>query len=178
MKKCMKLKHLNKIKTLIIKALDEDQEIKRYCTYYTTTPTLSMGEDYNGNMINQPDVTKSLLRDNIFPYMFYEDLLKENRIFIFCYPKTGRLKNIADKNTFYIDVVAPVELNFLKDLGDERILCVADRITDVLDGDKIGKSIKEVEFTQYNVWRVYKGNNYMGITLQLEIVTSNMGDLC
>lgn len=174
----MKLKYLNTLKNMVIKAIDDNQEIKRYCKYYTSTPTLSTGLDNHGNIKEQPDINESLVGKNIIPYMFYEDLLVENRVFIFCYYNRGNLTNVVGKNRFFIDVVAPVELNFLEGgIGEERIASIADLITDTLDGKRLSNAVTEIRFTDYTCWRVFRGNTYIGITLGLEMTTSNLREV-
>ena len=67
--------------------LDNNQNIKRYLRYPTLNPLGDEGLKLNSEIIQQPNITESLLDKNIFDSMFNESMeeLHESQIYIHTY---------------------------------------------------------------------------------------------
>lgn len=156
------------LKNYIIKKIDENQNIKRLARYMTTTPTLNKGVTYDGRLINQPDLTDSLLtstendtqvsvRDSVLsPHAFTEEVLAERRLTIYVHsPRSIFNLNAANnrpnygtdellgKHLFYVEIVYPIEYNALEPFGQERSMRIACEVLDMLDSLVIEGEIRE-----------------------------------
>ena len=172
----MKLKKLTKIKNEIAKIIDENQDIKRYCTYLTNTPLLSMGMNADGKMQKQPNLTSSIIDKNIIPYRFMEDILANSEVIIFVYFDEAELsKQSLGSYIFFIDVFVPKPYDVLKEIGQERNVEIATTISDLLDSEKLpkGLSLGEVDVVHARQSRLSNKSNYTVLSLTLEIKGSN-----
>lgn len=174
MKNSMKFRHITSIKNKLVDIIDNDQSIKRYCLYLTNSPLSNKAMNKDNAMIEQPDIEESLINKNIIPYMFYEEILDKYKVFIFCHKVKGDLSGVVGTNILAISIVVPVEFNFLKELGEERTTCIADLITDLIDGIKIDNGIREVEVYGYREWKLSRDSTFVGLTLNVQISTSDL----
>lgn len=171
----MKFRSIQQIKNEIVKAIDSSQEIKRYLTYLTDSPLASRGKLDNGQLINQPDITESLVGKNILPMMYLEDVLEDNRCLLFVYPYTGDLSTkTLGTQRLNIDIVIPSKKEILEDLELLRSFEISNLICDKLDGVKLNKGATNLIFTSYVYERVSKDAEYIALGINCEISTSNM----
>lgn len=173
----MKLKNLTKIKNCIAEIIDSNQDIKRYCTYMTNTPLLSMGMSLDGNMQRQPDISISLIDKNIVPYRFMENILTESNVIVFVYFDEAELssKNTFGDYRFSIDVFVPKKYDTLKELGQERNIEIVTTIADLLDGEKLPKNLGlgDVQIVYGRQTRLTNKSDYTVFSLDLNIKSSN-----
>lgn len=168
--KSSKVRRIVPIKNFIVHKIDGNQNIKRLCRYYTTTPLLNRGVGYDGKSIKQPDLTDTLLKPvvndlNVSPTArnqiitastFSGDVLAERQVSIYVHhPKSiynpnkvsGRLSYGVDplggRHLFMIDIIYPEEMNRLDSLHQERGTEIACEIIDMLDGIVIGDGYEE-----------------------------------
>lgn len=151
-----KLSKIVPIKNFMCKKIDEVQEIKRLCRYIDSmSPLNNRGITYSNEIIDQPDLTDSLmshakrdkhLTDNgkervIIPYNWSTSILNERQVSIYVYHPITTFNAYASRNgmssvgehTFIVDIVYPLELNELAN-GEERALSIACLILDLFDG--------------------------------------------
>lgn len=171
------MKHLTKIKNFIAQRIDENQEIKRYCTYLTNTPLMKKGMTLEGKLIEQPDINASLInkdKGNIVPYSFTEAVVEEKRAIIFIYKYKGDLSKTIGDNYFVIDIFIPSVYDILEELGQERNVEIASKICDLLDGESIEKNLGVIEILEYEDSRLNKSSDYNICSLTLKINKSNL----
>ena len=129
------------------------QEIRRLCRYLTLDPLAEEAMDYNGNIVQQPDLKDSLekkaVRDKVsrgtedpilFAETFSNTIVSDNKIMIYVYPYeisfSERAMHYGTSTmgfmVFHIDIVYPVSLNRL---GDhlQRAWSIASILMDVVD---------------------------------------------
>lgn len=172
----MKLKKLTKIKNEIARIIDENQDIKRYCTYLTNTPLMSMGMDSSGKMQKQPNIDKSIIDKNIIPYRFMEEVLESSEVIIFIYFDEAELSSQSlGSYTFAIDIFVPKPYDVLKEMGQERNVEIATTIADLLDSKKLSGDLTlgEVDIRYARQTRLSNKSNYTVFALNLEIKGSN-----
>ncbi len=175
--KSMKMKQLTKIKNFIANIINEDQQIKRYCSYLTNTPLMDKGMTLDGKIISQPDITESLINEdkgNIIPYRFTEDIIKDKRVIIFVYKLKGDLRKTIGENYFAVDIFVPYVYDILEELGQERNVEIASRICDLIDGKSIDKTLGEIEILEYEDNRLNRTSDYNICSLLLKIEKSNI----
>lgn len=171
----MKFKSIQSIKNEIVQAIDGNMEIKRYIKYLTDSPLGSRGKLDDGKLIDQPDITESLIGKNIIPIMYYEDCLESSKVFIFVYPYTGDLSGKALGNQkINIDIIVPTTKEILEDLGIQRSFEIANLICNTLDDVRLNKGLTNLAFTGYVYERISKEAEYVALAIQTEIGTSNM----
>ena len=163
-----KLYRVSYLKNYLAKRLDESQTIKRLCRYLTTTPLLNRGYQYDGKLIQQPDLVDSLFHevetdafasikeDVLVPYAFAESVLNDRKLSIFVHcpystfnpnAASGRTHSgnddITGRHKFMIEVIYPIEYDRLEPFGEERALLLGCEILNLIDGHWVTGEIKE-----------------------------------
>ena len=141
------------------------QEVRRLCRYLTLDPLAEEAMDYNGNMVQQPDLIDSLekkaIRDKVsrgtedqllFAEAFSGSIVADNKIMIYVYPYeisfSERAMHYGTSTmgfmVFHVDIVYPVSLNRL---GDhlQRAWSIATILMDVVDE----KTVLDPELYEY-----------------------------
>ena len=178
-----KLRKVNFLTNYIVNKIDENQEIKRFVLYGTNNPLGNKSCDLNKNLITQPDITKSLLDENVlFNNPFNEDILdKEKVCYIFVYPYSANYKknDIGDLE-FVVNILSPSEYNNLT-RGDKRIFEISYRIEDLLDqyvikSDEGNLEIGNVmfELTASSYTRLSKVTSIENLALKFKVRISTM----
>lgn len=141
MNKTRKLKPLMDLKNYIVKKIDNNQSIKRYCKYLTYEPLELTSINYSGVAVNQPDIKESLIEDikdlnksaNIIPYTLNNtDSILEKKVLIFIHNYKNDLRGKMGEITFMVDIACPKLFNKLP-FGEERIYKIAEQIIEELD---------------------------------------------
>lgn len=155
-----KIRRITPLKNYIVRSIDENQNIKRLCRYYTRTPLLNKGRGYDSSLIKQPDLIDSLLHPVVndkgvsstargqilYKTAFSGDVLDERQVSIYVHsPRSSFNPNMVSgrtnygtdrltgKHFFTIEIVYPTELNELDSLEQERATEIACEILDMLD---------------------------------------------
>lgn len=139
-----KFRRITAIRKYMIDAIDNDQESKRLMRYLTSTPLSKKGVTYDGNLIDQPDLTTSLTVDTdegevcLFTGIFDPDMetIYKNYIFIQHYD-TYTYDDTMQTSNFYIYILVDIKYNSLKNYGEERIYALADRMAQLFDNHTI-----------------------------------------
>lgn len=178
-----KLRKVNFLTNFIVNKIDENQEIKRFVLYGTNNPLGNKSCDLNKNLITQPDITKSLLDENVlFNNPFNESILDEEKVcYIFVYPYSANYKknDIGDLE-FVVNILSPSEYNNLT-RGDKRIFEISYRIEDLLDqyvikSDEGNLEIGNVmfELTASSYTRLSKVTSIENLALKFKVRISTM----
>ena len=150
--KSNKFRRVPYIVEYLMKVID-CQEIRRLCRYYTLDPLADEALDYNGNLVEQPDLVDSLenkvMRDKVSkgaeePILVAETFsntsINYNRMQICVYPYEITFSERASRYgtstmgymTFHIDIIYPMQLNKLAD-HMQRAWSIACIIMDAID---------------------------------------------
>ena len=150
--KSNKFRRVPYIVEYLMKVID-CQEIRRLCRYYTLDPLADEAFDYDGNLIEQPDLMDSLenkvVRDKVskgaedailIPETFSNAIINYNKMQICVYPYEITFSERASRYgtstfgymTFHIDIIYPMQLNKLSD-HMQRAWSIACIIMDAID---------------------------------------------
>lgn len=129
------------------------QEIRRLCRYLTLDPLADFALDYDGNIVEQPDLNDTLLevvkKDKVSKgtdgvildnHMFTTDVMDSSRVLIFAYCSDIVFSEGASKfgsssmgyQLFKIDIIYPLGVDALCG-GLKRSWAIATIITDLID---------------------------------------------
>lgn len=129
------------------------QEVRRLCRYLTLDPLADFALDYDGNIVEQPDLNDTLLevvkKDKVSKgtdgvildnHMFTTDVMDSSRVLIFAYCSDIVFSEGASKfgsssmgyQLFKIDIVYPLGVDTLCG-GLKRSWAIATIITDLID---------------------------------------------
>ena len=150
--KSNKFRRVPYIVEYLMKVID-CQEIRRLCRYYTLDPLAEEAFDYNGNLVDQPDLNDSLefkvVRDKVsagaedpilIAETFSNAIINYNKMQICVYPYEITFSERASRYgtstfgymTFHIDIIYPMQLNKLAD-HMQRAWSIACIIMDAID---------------------------------------------
>ena len=150
--KSNKFRRVPYIVEYLMKVID-CQEIRRLCRYYTLDPLAEEAFDYNGNLVDQPDLNDSLefkvVRDKVsagaedpilIAETFSSAIIDYNKMQICVYPYEITFSERASRYgtstfgymTFHIDIIYPMQLNKLAD-HMQRAWSIACIIMDAID---------------------------------------------
>ena len=154
--KSNKFRRVPYIVEYLMKVID-CQEIRRLCRYYTLDPLAEEAFDYNGNLVDQPDLNDSLefkvVRDKVsagaedpilIAETFSNAIINYNKMQICVYPYEITFSERASRYgtstfgymTFHIDIIYPMQLNKLAD-HMQRAWSIACIIMDAIDDKTI-----------------------------------------
>ena len=129
------------------------QEVRRLCRYLTLDPLADFALDYDGNIVEQPDLNDTLLevvkKDKVSKgtdgvildnHMFTTDVMDSSRVLIFAYCSDIVFSEGASKfgsssmgyQLFKVDIVYPLGVDALCG-GLKRSWAIATIITDLID---------------------------------------------
>ena len=154
-----KIKLVGILKSYIVNVIKSNQEIKRYTKYLTKTPLFNKGKTYRGELLNQPDLNISLLEDlpnekdskgnykvlpnvlgrnkSLVPYIFDEDLMKEDQVTIFVFNTRDRFYDYKETGDYHFRIIVAYnkDYNILEPYGDERSLKICEVLSDYFDDE-------------------------------------------
>ena len=168
--KSNKFRRVPYIVEYLMKVID-CQEIRRLCRYYTLDPLAEEAFDYNGNLVDQPDLNDSLefkvVRDRVsagaedpilIAETFSNAIINYNKMQICVYPYEITFSERASRYgtstfgymTFHIDIIYPMQLNKLAD-HMQRAWSIACIIMDAIDDktvldEEIHKHTGDIKF--------------------------------
>lgn len=129
------------------------QEVRRLCRYLTLDPLADFALDYDGNIVEQPDLNDTLLevvkKDKVSKgtdgvildnHMFTTDVMDSSRVLIFAYCSDIVFSEGASKfgsssmgyQLFKVDIIYPLGVDALCG-GLKRSWAIATIITDLID---------------------------------------------
>ena len=168
--KSNKFRRVPYIVEYLMKVID-CQEIRRLGRYYTLAPLAEEAFDYNGNLVDQPDLNDSLefkvVRDKVsagaedpilIAETFSNAIINYNKMQICVYPYEITFSERASRYgtstfgymTFHIDIIYPMQLNKLAD-HMQRAWSIACIIMDAIDDktvldEEIHKHTGDIKF--------------------------------
>ena len=168
--KSNKFRRVPYIVEYLMKVID-CQEIRRLCRYYTLDPLAEEAFDYNGNLVDQPDLNDSLefkvVRDKVsagaedpilIAETFSNAIINYNKMQICVYPYEITFSERASRYgtstfgymTFHIDIIYPMQLKKLAD-HMQRAWSIACIIMDAIDDktvldEEIHKHTGDIKF--------------------------------
>lgn len=154
----------------------QSQKISRMLYYNTKNPLSQQGLDYNNKKINQPDVAREQLKDNIFDVGFNPDMILQVKNQIFINLLNGRFK--GNKNKLNIDVNILVPESLVKISNGYRQFEIAQSIADIFDEEFISeedlrdyKNLGALKFELVSVanGRLSKTENYIWFNMLFEV---------
>ena len=159
--------------------LDNNQNIKRYLCYPTLNPLGDEGLKLNSEIIQQPNITESLLDKNIFDSMFNESMeeLHESQIYIHTYK--GRSDGEWGEIYIAINILIPLTYEKLANFGEKRSFAIATEIEDMFQDICVAKDNSEkhlieklgnlkFKIMQFDNGRLTKTNNVVLNTVILK----------
>lgn len=166
-----KLRKVIPVRNIIIKKIDENQNIKRLSRYITKTPLAEKGLSYDGSILMQQDLKYTLTKDSdvegvktLFNIMFNPENIETGTIVhIFVSPYNI---NTGDYGTMYYDVsiVCDVEYDEILPNNDSRIWKIANEVCDMLDGYTLDMSNPETEDVGNLQFKVVNNATYTRIS--------------
>lgn len=184
-----KVRKITVLKKYMLDAIDNNQDVKRYMRYLTTTPLSKKGVGYDGDVIVQNDLVESmkyssdegekvLFTGGFDPYM--ETIVKN---YIFVQHQRSRITDDGTNiMTFMVYILIPEKYNELKNYGEERTYQIADSICQVLDchtieNDEIVDIVGNAKIEIYGdivEQRLTKTKDIILVTLPIRIVSSTL----
>ncbi|HBJ1650328.1 TPA: hypothetical protein LA460_000232 [Clostridium botulinum] len=151
-----KFQKIDNIISLLVSEMDNDQELKRLCTYLTYQPLANKSTDMSNNVIYQRDITTSMLEEQkicvskttdkndkaykeitvpqiLIPYCFQEDKILTEQVSLFVHNFRNDLDSQIGANDFMIDVLVPSKYQELKPYGVNRLHEILKRIAYLFD---------------------------------------------
>ena len=169
--------------------LDNNQNIKRYLSYYTINPLGEKGLTKDNKIINQPDIEESLIDTQIFDGMFNEYMEELHQAQIYIHTYRGRAYNEWGDIYIAINVLIPMVFEKLANFGEKRSFAIGKEIEDMFQSisidkdtaedymvDKLGNLRFEVE--SFDNARLSKTNNIvlLSIILKTGVSTRRLSD--
>ena len=153
--------------------------IKRYLYYPTLNPLGDEGLKLNSEIIQQPNITESLLDKRIFDCMFNENMeyLHESQIYIHTYK--GRSDGEWGEIYIAINILIPLTYEKLANFGEKRSFAIATEIEDMFQDICVAKDNSEkhlieklgnlkFKIMQFDNGRLTKTNNVVLNTVILK----------
>lgn len=183
--KSNKIRKVSLLTSHVIDRIDNCQNIKRLLKYNTINPLSSKGKEYDGDIVEQPDIDYSLYfdEDYIVNGTFDIDMkdLLENNIYVHCY--NGRFGNTVGKLKIAINILVPKQYEFLASKGDTRSNSIGQEIADLFDDtyldnencdiiDELGNL--KFELISYDSGRLSKTNSIILTTLVFDVDITTM----
>ncbi|MBN1075961.1 hypothetical protein DVV91_16695 [Clostridium botulinum] len=151
-----KFQKIDDIINLLVTEMDNDQELKRLCTYLTYQPLSDKSTDMSGNVIYQRDIITSMLKEQkicvsksidkmnmlykemkvpqiLVPYCFQEDKILKEQVSLFVHNFRNDLDSQIGANDFVIDVLVPSKYQELKPYGVNRLHEILKRLSYLFD---------------------------------------------
>jgi hypothetical protein len=183
------------VKNYLVEKICENENIRKYCRWVTKTPLGKNGLGYNGDIIVQHhlddkyDLRKEVIAEKglcykqiLYPYMFNEDIVDLDQMFMFVYPYSNNFNKSMGTNVYQVTICMPIEYNEISPYGDERIYRILHEIIDMFDGiivteekwvERIGNVQFDIKSTSYPE-RLTKTKTLLKYSLNITTKLSNV----
>lgn len=180
-----KIRKVSLLTSHIIDKIDGNQNIKRLLFYNTINPLAIKGVEYDKDIINQPDITRSLYYDETKENKSYivngtfdidmKDEL-ENCLYIHCY--SGRFRDNMGVLKIAVNILVPKQYEFLASKGDTRSNLIAQEVANLFDNINLNNNNCEIvdelgnlefELVDYDSGRLSKTNTMILTTLIFDV---------
>lgn len=156
-----------------------NSDIQRMVYYNTLSPLKSRSKDYNGNIINQPQIGVDEVKGLIFDIPFNPEMSMTTSNSIYINLTQGSFNK---SSKLYFDINVLVSNTYLRLNEGYRHTEISQMIADMLDGMYIDKEnypehyaiLKDIKFDMYdfNIYRLSKTNEYLWACLRFEVDTT------
>ena len=178
--KSIKLNKCGVLIRYIYHKIMEDEEIKRLVFYHTINPLDEKGLDYDGKLIDQPNVNQGQVKDYIFDLPFNPAIKIEKENSLYINLVRGAFYNNTNKITVDINIVCSAE--FLRLNAGYRHMEISQKIADLFDGMRVDKGEdgsffdvlynSKFDLTNFETIRLSNTSDYIWSRLTFEVTTS------
>lgn len=164
MQTSVKLENMEKHFNDILELINQSQKIKRYLCYNSNNPLK--------NSTEQPDITKSLIGDNIQLSFFNENIISEPKCFLFFNLLNSDLsKETIGEETYVFDIVTHNNLWRLQGLGQFRAIRIGMELCSMLDQQHEIAGLGKIIMKKAHCGKV--NNDFQYMELVMSVSTSN-----
>lgn len=160
--------------------IDNNQNIKRFLTYYTINPLGEKGLTKDNKVIDQPNVEKSLIDSQIYDGMFNEYMEELHQAQIYIYTSNGRVDNDWGYVYLSVSILVPMTFERLANFGEKRSFAIGNEIEGMFQDICIAKDNAEdfminklgnlkFQVVQFTNTRLSKTNNIVVNTIVLKV---------
>lgn len=190
---------LDEISNLMVKEIDNDQEIKRLLFYLTGSPLASQGRDNSGELFYQRNTTLSLTKPQkidvsknkdkskiietqkiLYNTAWQNEKISEEYPIMFVHSYQDEV-DLVGENIFMIDILIPIGYDSLKD-GTTRLHRLMQRIADIFHNavadEESAKLIGDCKFKISNRFsireeKIVKSKDILACTIPISVTCVN-----
>lgn len=175
----IKIRKCSALIKYIYERIINNSDIQRMVYYNTLSPLKNKSKDYNGDVINQPDISVNDVKNLIFDIPFNPEMSMEMSNSIYINLTKGSFSNKT--NALYFDINVLVPNTYLRLNEGYRHTEISQIIADILDEMYVDKEnyleyydiLKDIKFSMYdyNIYRLSKTNDFLWACLSFEVGT-------
>lgn len=163
----------------IYEKIINNSDIQRMVYYNTLMPLKNKSKDYNGYIVNQPDIGVDDVKNLIFDIPFNPEMSMETSNSIYINLTKGSFNNKT--NSLYFDINVLVPNTYLRLNEGYRHTEISQMITNILDGMHVSENQEpeyydilggvKFDLYDYNIYRLSKTNEFLWACLSFEVET-------
>lgn len=175
----IKIRKCSALIKYIYERIINNSDIQRMVYYNTLSPLKNKSKDYNGDVINQPDISVNDVKNLIFDIPFNPEMSMEMSNSIYINLTKGSFG--SKTNSLYFDINVLVPNTYLRLNEGYRHTEISQIIADILDEMYVDKEnypeyydiLKDIQFSMYdyNIYRLSKTNDFLWACLSFEVGT-------
>lgn len=175
----IKIRKCSALIKYIYERIINNSDIQRMVYYNTLSPLKNKSKDYNGDVINQPDISVNDVKNLIFDIPFNPEMSMEISNSIYINLTKGSFG--SKTNSLYFDINVLVPNTYLRLNEGYRHTEISQIIADILDEMYVDKEnypeyydiLKDIQFSMYdyNIYRLSKTNDFLWACLSFEVGT-------
>lgn len=176
----LKIRKCSALIKYIHERIISNSDIQRMVYYNTLSPLKNRSKDYNGQVINQPDIGVDDVKELILDIPFNPEMSMKTSNSIYINLTKGSFSN--KNNALYFDINVLVPNDYLRLNEGYRHTEISQLIADMLDGIYVDKNsypeyhdiLKDIQFNMYdfNIYRLSKSNDFLWTCLSFEVDTT------
>ena len=175
----LKIRKCSALIKYIHERIISNSDIQRMVYYNTLSPLKNKSKDYNGQVVNQPDIGANDVKELILDIPFNPEMSMKTSNSIYINLTKGSFSN--KNNALYFDINVLVPNDYLRLNEGYRHTEISQLIADMLDGIYVDKNnypeyhdiLKDIQFNMYdfNIYRLSKSNDFLWSCLSFEVDT-------
>ena len=176
----LKIRKCSALIKYIHERIINNSDIQRMIYYNTLSPLKNRSKDYNGQVVNQPDIGANDVKELILDIPFNPEMSMKTSNSIYINLTKGSFSN--KNNALYFDINVLVPNDYLRLNEGYRHTEISQLIADMLDGIYVDKNnypeyhdiLKDIQFNMYdfNIYRLSKSNDFLWSCLSFEVDTT------
>lgn len=176
----LKIRKCSALIKYIHERIINNSDIQRMIYYNTLSPLKNRSKDYNGQVVNQPDIGANDVKELILDIPFNPEMSIKTSNSIYINLTKGSFSNKSGSLYFDINVLVPND--YLRLNEGYRHTEISQLIADMLDGVYVDKNnypeyhdiLKDIQFNMYdfNIYRLSKSNDFLWTCLSFEVDTT------